>query len=129
MSDCEEMDFYPARLDLEKIKRAQTARRWLGMKEMKRRGCEFCLHMIHVGHLYIGYVNAAGFEARNIKPNSRIHFCPFASCPFKELDGIKKDYIQEYDSKVAKGLDTAIKCLRYIGIKERRKAKAKEVAA
>ena len=132
MSDCEEMDFYPARLDLEKIKRAQMARRWIGAKEMKRRGCEFCLHIIHVGHLYVGYVNAAGFSARDIKPNARICFCQFATCPFHELDGIKKDYIQEYDSRVAKGLDSAMKCLRNMGIKERRKgskAKAKGVAA
>ena len=124
MSDCEEMDFYPARLDLEKIKRAQMARRWIGAKEMKRRGCEFCLHMIHVGHLYISYVNAAGFSTREIKPNSRIHFCAFKTCPFRELDGIEKDYIKEYDSKLAKGLDTAMKCLRNMGVKDKRKAKA-----
>ena len=121
MNDCEEMDFYPRRLDVEKINRAKTARRWLGAKEMKRRGCEFCLHMIHVGHLYIGYVDAAGFSTREIKPNSRIHFCAFKTCPFHELDGIEKDYIKEYDRKVAKGLDTAMKCLRNMGIKERRK--------
>ena len=129
MSDCEEMVFYPAKLDLEKIKRAQTARRWIGAKEMKRRGCELCLHVIHVGHLYIGYVNAAGFSAREIKPNSRIHFCAFAKCPFRELDGIEKDYITEYDRKIAKRLDTMTKCLRNMGIKERRNVGARKGAA
>ena len=129
MSDCEEMDLYPRRLDVEKIKRAQTARRWLGMKEMKRRGCEFRLHRLNIGRDYIAFADKANYLPKDLKPNARICFCQFVTCPFHELDAIKKDYIKEYDSKIAKRLDTMTKCLRNMGIKERRNVGARKGVA
>ena len=127
MSDCEEIDMDEIeRRDLHpvKVEGARRARRWLGANTAKRRGCEYCIDMIVVGRDYLPFIGCS-FPARaNVQKGARYRFCSHEVCPYHELDGIKKDYIKEYDWKVARGLDTAMKCLRNMGVKEQRKARA-----
>lgn len=104
MSDVEEIDMDElAGSDLNpvKIERARAAVRHLGNSTTKRRGCEYCLNLITVTREYLRFVAAENYQPGDVAKSARIRFCRFKKCPFPELDEVKKDYLKEWDSKVA----------------------------
>lgn len=122
MSHCIELDFIGDGRDPRKVLDARAAKRWLGYREIKGRGCEFCLHMVRVGYLYLTEVACPMPKKSELKPNSQMRFCRHKSCPYRELDGLT-DYLKEYDAKIMKGEPTIGSLLKNLGLVEPRRPK------
>lgn len=118
--DCEEIEFSDAYRDADKIRAARSVKRWLGYREMKGRGCEFCLHMVRVSYLYLTEVQCEMPQKTELKPKSHMRFCRFKQCPYHELDNLV-DYLKEYDSPMAKGGQTIVTLLKSLGLSTQRK--------
>ena len=108
MSDVDEIDMdelLGSGLNPARIARARAAVRHLGTSTTKRRGCEFCLNLIVVTREYLRFVAAENYQPGDVAKSARIRFCRFKRCPFPELDEVKKDYLKEWDAKVAERIN------------------------
>ena len=123
--DGEAMDFAPSHLDERKAALARSAKRYLTKDEMRRRGCLFCVKMVRVTHDYIALVDVPEIKGREVKKGARLYFCQHEACPYRELDAVKKDYIEEYDKVVARERSTITMSLKGAGFKQTRKSAPK----
>lgn len=124
--DNETMDFAPAHLNERKVELARSAKRYLTKDVMRRRGCLFCVKMVRVTRDYIALVDAPEVKGRELKNGSGLYFCQHEECPYRELDAVKKDYIEEYDKVVARGQSTITMSLKSVGFKQTRKSALKK---
>ena len=122
--DSEAMDFAPAHLDKRKAALARSAKRYLTKGVMRCRGCHFCADMVRVTREYIALVEAPEVKVLELKKGSSLYFCRHEACPYRELDAVKKDYIEEYDKVVAQGQKTIMEGLKRSGKKKAKKGEA-----
>lgn len=79
--------------------------RALILSEAKKRGCELCTNYMVCLH--------PGEKREKGKLNHTTHaHCALDSCPYEELNDIKRDFRIEYDRKIEKDFKAGMKRLR-----------------